>query len=213
MPEQVKLTEVETYKQEALNAEREGRPCKLRDPRDVFKDDPNRDSYLEEKPAKDIKAEQKEMDKEAEAKLTNLGAVRDGLNENRDEEVSPEITDAIIDERLPSTDPGEYQRQVELEHGLSEETDNTPHVDSLADEAAADAQVVNDELALDGNDTESEHQNTQSTPNPVFEGGKEEESTEPETTESETTPAEENADEGTHNETLPNSDLPDLDKI
>lgn len=170
MPEQVKLTELEAYRQEALNAEREGRPCRLRDPREVFKEDPNRDSYLVEVSDENLVEAKKDFEGYAEEKLKNLETLRDSQNDNRSEG-SPEITDEVIDERLPSTNPGETQRQVELEHGLSEDLYPEPHITSAPDVGADKVQEVDEKLALTGVANESNHQNTQSTPNPVFAGG------------------------------------------
>lgn len=178
------LEELEIYRQEAVNAEREGRPCTLRDPREVYKEDPNLESYLVYLTDKEISEAQKVMDEAVEKKLENLAAVQESQNENREspqevdedsgeviKEGQPEITDEVIEERLPETRVGETDRRVAVEHGMSEDLFPEPHVTSAPDAQTVVAQEVNEEQANIGADTESTHQNTQSTPNPEFLGG------------------------------------------
>jgi len=62
MPEQIKLEELEAYRVERTNAQREGRPCKYKNPRDVYAADPNRDSYLVERDEEELEAEQEQLD-------------------------------------------------------------------------------------------------------------------------------------------------------
>ena len=70
MPEGLKLDELEQYRQEKLNAEREGRPCKYKNPREVYAADPNRDTYLVERDEDEISAEQEQLDRIKEGDVT-----------------------------------------------------------------------------------------------------------------------------------------------
>jgi hypothetical protein len=70
MPEGLKLDELEQYRQEKLNAEREGRPCKYRNPREVFAEDPNLDSYLVERDEDEINEEQEVLDRQKSGETT-----------------------------------------------------------------------------------------------------------------------------------------------
>lgn len=170
MPQQVKLDEVEIYRQEAHNAQRENRPCRLRDPREVYKEDPNRDSYLVYLTDEEYAEAEAAMQENQDEKFENFVAQVEAQNENRPED-APEITDEVIEERLPSTDPGEYQRQVELEHGLSEDLYSEPHITSAPDVSAAVVQEVDEDLAAHGADVHSDHQQNQDAPNPDYAGG------------------------------------------
>lgn len=176
------LVELEAYRQEAINAEREGRPCTLRDPREVYKEDPNRDSYLVELTDKEISEAQQILDDAEQERLAQLEAVQKSQNEHRENPATkdedgndnldgaPEITDEVVNERLPETRPGETDRRVTLEHGMSEDLYPEPHITSAPDESTIVSQGVQEDLALELNDG-SGHQNTQSTPNPEFAGG------------------------------------------
>lgn len=103
MPALVTLDDLEKYRAEKYAAERDGRIPKYKDPREVYAEDPNLDSYLVEKTEAEIKAEKKARDKAAAEKKAADAAVAKSLEENvqtdeQNSQVVPPTVDEPVDE-------------------------------------------------------------------------------------------------------------------
>ena len=126
MSEGLKLEELEAYRVELNNAQREGRPCKYRNPRDVFAEDLNRDSYLVEKDEEVIAEEQKALESQAAnttylsdpgqavaEEAAKLGAADHSVHQNAQEVPNPDLNTTADQETLEDSKAGETSADQE----------------------------------------------------------------------------------------------------
>lgn len=100
MPALVTLDDLEKYRAEVYAAERDGRIPKYKDPRKVYAEDPNLDSYLVEKTEAEIKAEEKANKKAKAEKDAADAIVAKSLEDNvqTDEQNSQVVPPPVDDE-------------------------------------------------------------------------------------------------------------------
>lgn len=102
MPAHVTLYDIEAYEQERYAATRDGRIPKYKDPRKVYAEDPNLESYLVEKTEAEIKAEKADLKKAAAEQKAADAAVEQALVDNapKDEDLAqvvPPTVDEVVE--------------------------------------------------------------------------------------------------------------------